>query len=156
MAKPYASRTRIGVNARPTYPMQSGIWSEANEQMIPWDGIRVSRNGDMARLIQWQDPFGPAEDWQHYLFRSRWPKSLACSTGYGTPGWTVRRSCRIHAFYACSAYRHQDSITARKIFHRTKLLFPIWILAIFLISVDTEGKSALALSRALGWQYDVA
>jgi hypothetical protein len=51
---------------------------------------------------------------------------------------------------------NQASVTAGTLFHRTKVSWRVWFLAIFLVAVDKGRKSALALSRELGLRYDTA
>ena len=51
--------------------------------------------------------------------------------------------------YQCLECRHQTSLTAGTVMHRTRTPLVKWFWAIYLISSDKRGHSALALSRKL-------
>ncbi len=107
-------------------------------------------------LPEWQDKFPDDEACRKYLFEQRWPEGFVCPKCQGRKYWKVQRSGRQAPVYECVACRHQASVTAGTIFHRTKVALRLWFLAIFLIAVDKGGKSALALSRELGLPYVTA
>ncbi len=107
-------------------------------------------------LLEWQDQFGSDGACEKYLFHQRWPDGFVCPQCQNTACWTVQRSARTAPLYECTACHHQVSVTAGTLFHRTKVSLRVWFMAIFLVAVDKEGKSALALSRELGLRYDTA
>jgi transposase-like protein len=52
--------------------------------------------------------------------------------------------------YECADCRHQVSVTAGTIFHKTRTPLHIWFWAIFLVTSDKRGISSLGLSKMLG------
>lgn len=59
-------------------------------------------------------------------------------------------------FYQCRSCRHQTSVTAGTVMHRTHLPLTLWFWAIYLCATDKRGISAVQLSRTLGICYDSA
>jgi hypothetical protein len=51
--------------------------------------------------------------------------------------------------YQCAACKHQTSLTAGTIMHRTRTPLVKWFWAIYLVATDKRGLSALALSRKI-------
>ncbi len=58
--------------------------------------------------------------------------------------------------YQCRSCRHQTSVTAGTVMHRTHLPLTLWFWAIYLCATDKRGTSAVQLSRTLGICYDSA
>ena len=56
--------------------------------------------------------------------------------------------------YQCNHCHHQSSLIAGTLFAGTKLPLTIWFLAIYLITQEKNGISALELSRELGVSYN--
>ena len=54
------------------------------------------------------------------------------------------------------ACRHQTSVTAGTLMHRTHLPLTAWFWAIYLCATDKRGISAVQLSRTLGICYESA
>lgn len=89
----------------------------------------------------------PDEDacWR-FLFRARWPRGFVCPR------------CRHRAAYflaarrlmQCQMCRHQVSVTAGTVFHRTHLPLRTWFLAIFFVGRHKQGISALQLQADAG------
>ena len=52
--------------------------------------------------------------------------------------------------WQCAACRHQTSVTAGTILHRTKAPLTVWFWAAYLMTTDKRGLSALLLQRQLG------
>ena len=59
-------------------------------------------------------------------------------------------------FSAEDACRHQTSVTAGTVMHRTHLPLTAWFWAIYLCATDKRGISAVQLSRTLGICYESA
>lgn len=86
------------------------------------------------------------------LFRQRFPEGFVCP------------KCGCKEFYAirsrnicqCRSCRHQTSVTAGTVMHRTHLSLTVWFWAIYLCVTDKRGISAVQLSRILGISYDTA
>jgi hypothetical protein len=62
-------------------------------------------------------------------------------------------ACKV---FECKRCRHQASLIAGTVFQDTKLLLPIWFLAIYLNSQAKTGLSTLVLKRQLGVSYPTA
>jgi hypothetical protein len=86
------------------------------------------------------------------LFAWRWPK------GYQCPYCGHRKGCQLKTrkLQQCNRCHHQTSITAGTLFESTKLPLTVWFQAIYLISQDKKGVSAMELHRHLGISYHAA
>ena len=58
--------------------------------------------------------------------------------------------------FQCNRCKHQRSLTSGTIFADTKLPLRIWFLAIYLLTQNKNGISALSLRRQLGVSYNTA
>jgi transposase-like protein len=87
-----------------------------------------------------------------YLMHLRWPEGFICPAcrTRSTP-WNESRG-RI----ACSACRHQTSITAGTIFDKTRTSLTTWFKAAWHVTTAKNGMSAKTLERTLGVSYRVA
>ena len=86
------------------------------------------------------------------LFRLRFPEGFVC------PVCGCREYYPIHGRNTCQcrACRHQTSVTAGTVMHRTRLPLTTWFWAIYLFATDKRGVSAVQLSRTLEICYDTA
>jgi hypothetical protein len=80
----------------------------------------------------------------------RWPQGFVCPS-CGHAGAPLR--LRTRALWQCRPCHHQVSVTAGTIFAATKLPLTTWFLAMFLLTQQKNGISALALKRHLGVSY---
>ena len=96
-------------------------------------------------LISFPKPFSTEEACRERLFTLRWPEGFRC------PKCGCQESYRIEnrTLFQCVECRHQTSLTAGTIMHRTRTPLVKWFWAIFLVSTDKRGLSALALSRKI-------
>ena len=87
-----------------------------------------------------------------YLYQIKWPEGFVCP----------KRGCREHypvqgyGRYQCKYCRHQTSLTANTVMHRTHLPLTKWFWAIYLVACDKRGISALALSGKIEVCYETA
>lgn len=103
-------------------------------------------------LMEFEKRFATAEACQAYLERLRWPKGFECPGCHERRAWRTKRG---HLF--CSACKRQTSITAGTIFDRTKISLPLWFRAVWLVTSQKNGMSALGLQRQLGLtRYETA
>ena len=86
------------------------------------------------------------------LFRLRFPNGFFCPKCGCTEYYPVRGR---NAFQ-CRACRHQTSVTAGTVMHRTHLPLTAWFWAIYLCATDKRGISAVQLSRTLNICYESA
>ena len=80
------------------------------------------------------------------LFRLRFPNGFVC------PKCGCVEYYPIHGrnTYQCRSCRHQTSVTAGTVMHRTRLPLTLWFWAIYLCATDKRGISAVQLSHTLG------
>ena len=88
------------------------------------------------------------------LVKLRWPQGFRCPRCASAKHFVVGHGAR--KLLQCRACRHQTSLTAGTLMDSTKLPLTTWFLAIYLISQDKTGLSALALMRHLGTSYRTA
>ena len=86
------------------------------------------------------------------LFRLRFPNGFVCPKCGCTEYYPVRG----RNTFQCRACRHQTSVTAGTVMHRTHLPLTAWFWAIYLCATDKRGISAVQLSRTLGICYESA
>ncbi len=103
-------------------------------------------------LRQLQHDYGTESQCHQALHHWRWPEGFTC------PKCGSSNHCllTVHTLYQCSDCRRQTSITSGTIFADTKLELTTWFLAIYLLTQDKTGLSALALKRLLGVSYNTA
>jgi len=96
-------------------------------------------------LGELEERFSTEEACLAYLSQLRWPEGFVCPRcGHGK-GWALGR-----ATVQCQACSHQASVTAGTIFHRTRLPLTLWFRAIWWVTSQKTGTSALGLQRVLG------
>ena len=80
-----------------------------------------------------------------YLERLRWPTGFRCPGCAGEKGWRLD-----DGFWACSGCARKVSVTAGTIFDRSRVPLADWFTAIWLMTNQKYGISALGLQRLLG------
>lgn len=87
-----------------------------------------------------------------YLAGLRWPDGFVC------PGCGGRQAWRTGAgLWMCTACQRRTSVTAGTIFHRTRTPLSTWFAAIWFLTSQKNGMSALGLQRVLGFgSYETA
>jgi len=82
-----------------------------------------------------------------YLLQCRWPHGFKCGrcSWEGEP-WTTARG-----YLHCRQCEHEVSVTAGTIFERTKLPLRTWFAAMWFVTSQKDGASALGLQRVLGF-----
>ena len=115
----------------------------------------------MKNPIQFQAGFSLSDFFEQYgteaqcrqaLFDWRWPSGFVC------PGCGHTHHCLLHTnqLYQCYRCHHQTSLTSGTIFADTKLALTTWFLALYLVTQNKNGISALELKRQLGVSYVTA
>ena len=103
-------------------------------------------------LSEFDARFGTETACRAYLFQLRWPEGFRCplcGCSESSPVRTVLVRCR-----KC---RHQTSVTAGTIFQDTRTPLRLWFQAIWWVTTQKNGASALGLRRVLGLkQYQTA
>lgn len=103
-------------------------------------------------LVEFMKCYGTEEQCFDALFAWRWPDGFIC------PHCGYDKGCRLshRKLQQCHSCHRQTSVTAGTIFESTKLPLATWFLAIYLITQDKKGVSAMALHRQLGISYNAA
>jgi transposase-like protein len=80
-----------------------------------------------------------------YLASLRWPQGFRCPRCGGTKAWPVRA-----VLLQCSDCAYQASVTAGTIFQDTRKPLTLWFRAMWEVTSQKNGASALGLQRVLG------
>lgn len=101
---------------------------------------------DYPRTLQeFEKRFQTEEACKEYLFSLRWPKGFRCPCCGGKTTWKMAngRQC-------CRTCRYQASVTAGTIFQDSHLPLTLWFRAMWFVTSQKSGTSALGLQRVLG------
>ena len=96
-------------------------------------------------LMQLERRFSTEEACRQYLFALRWPEGFVCPRCRGKVAWATRRS-----LWLCASCRYELSVTAGTIFQDTHLPLVTWFRAMWHVTSQKNGVSALGLQRVLG------
>lgn len=101
------------------------------------------------QLVSW---FRREQDCLDYLARLRWPEGFVCPACGWTRFWRTGTG-----LWMCTECEHRTSATAGTIFHRTRTPLSTWFAAIWFVTSQKNGVSALGLQRVLGFSsYETA
>ncbi len=100
------------------------------------------------------DLFPDEESCRKHLFNLKWPNGFNCPKCGHTKYYLINSRKLIEC--ANPECRHQTSITAGTIFHKTRTSLRIWFWIIFLVAKDKRGISARALNREFPISYPTA
>ena len=102
-------------------------------------------------LQEFEKKFSTEEQCRAYLQKKRWPNGCVC------PKCGARHAVALsNGLFQCSKCRHQTSVTAGTVLHRSHLPLTKWFLAIYFVSQDKRGISAVELQARLGVTYKTA
>ena len=96
-------------------------------------------------LAEFEERFGTEEACREYLFQLRWPAGFVCSRCQGDQSWLTERGQLV-----CSVCGYHASVTAGTIFQGTHKPLKTWFRAIWWVTSQKTGTSALGLQRVLG------
>lgn len=96
-------------------------------------------------LTEFESRFSTEEDCRDYLFRLRWPDGFRCPRCTKSKWWKVSDT-----LLQCSACDHQTSVTAGTVFQDTRKPLALWFRAMWYVTSQKNGASALGLKRVLG------
>jgi transposase-like protein len=97
-------------------------------------------------LRQFQSNFATEEACEGYLAACRWPEGFVCPQCGDRRAYDLVNQRR----WQCAGCRHQVSLTAGTVLHRTKIPLTHWFWAAYLMTTDKRGVSALLVQRQLG------
>ena len=102
--------------------------------------------------MELESRFSTEEACRGYLARLRWPDGFRCPRCRGGKSWPVRR-----VLVECADCGCQTSVTAGTILQDTRTPLPIWFRAMWWVTTQKNGASALGLQRVLGLKsYETA
>lgn len=96
-------------------------------------------------LLELEQRFSNEETCKQYLFALRWPEGFACPRCGGKAVWPMRRG-----LWLCGKCRYQVSVTAGTVFQDSHLPLVTWFRAMWYVTSQKNGMSALGLQRVLG------
>jgi len=96
-------------------------------------------------LIEFEQRFSTEDACRAYLMGLRWPEGFVCPRCRGRQHWLSKRNLLV-----CCACEHQLSLTAGTIFQDTRKPLTLWFRAMWWLTTQKNGASALGLQRELG------
>ena len=96
-------------------------------------------------LAELERRFATEDACHAYLVQLRWPEGFRCRRCGQAKAWPVRR-----LLLQCAACGHQTSVTAGTIFQDTRTPLTTWFRAMWWVTNQKTGVSALGLQRTLG------
>ena len=96
-------------------------------------------------ITEFEARFSTEAGCREYLVRMRWPEGFRCPKCGGQQASVVRG-----ALFQCSACRHQASVTAGTIFQDARKPLTLWFRAMWYMTSQKNGASALGIQRVLG------
>ena len=106
----------------------------------------VAEMEDYPRTLQeFEARFSTEEGCREYYFRLRWPAGFRCPRCGCGKAWAVRAT-----LFQCSRCNSQTSVTAGTVFQDTRKPLATWFRAMWFVTSQNNGASALGLQRVLG------
>ena len=119
--------------------------------MSNYKKVLKKRHRDLP-ITKFQEIFKTEASCREHLFRKKWPKGFICPRCGHTEYYQVERN----NLYQCTKCKKQTSLTAGTLLHHTHLSLTKWFWAIYLISRDKRGCSALTLKNMIQVSYPTA
>jgi len=96
-------------------------------------------------LSEFDNLFGTEKACWKYLVQIRWPNGFVCPRCLGKKAW-----CRNRGLMVCTSCGYEASVTAGTVFAGTHKPLTMWFRAIWWVTSQKTGASALGLQRILG------
>lgn len=96
-------------------------------------------------LEEFERQFSSEEACRDYLFKIRWPEGFRCPKCNHNKAWPIS-----NMLFQCTECGHQTSVIAGTIFQDTHKPLTMWFRAIWWVTSQKNGASALGLQRILG------
>lgn len=96
-------------------------------------------------LLEFEERFRTEEACGAYLVQLRWPQGFRCPRCGHDQAWRLQRG-----LFQCCGCDAMASVTAGTIFHRSHLSLRVWFRAIWWLTNQKSGVSAVGLQRTLG------
>jgi len=107
---------------------------------------------DEMSFFEFKNKFNTEEDCRKYLFKLRWPEGFICPIC----GHKECYSLKTRHIHECTKCHYQVSETSGTVMEKTHLPLDKWFWAIYLVSTDKRGHSALQLSKEIQVCYKTA
>jgi len=96
-------------------------------------------------LTELETRFGTEQACRDYLIKLRWPEGFVCPRCRTRSAWTTGRNLLV-----CTECEYQGSVTAGTIFQDTRKPLTLWFRAIWWVTTQKNGASAMGVQRILG------
>src|SRR6516162_5238615 len=96
-------------------------------------------------LAEFEARFSTERACREYLVRLRWPDGFRCPRCAGRKAWSVS-----DLLLQCCGCNYQSSVTAGTIFQDTRKPLTLWFRAMWAVTSQKNGGSAIGLQRVLG------
>lgn len=96
-------------------------------------------------LMEFEARFSTEAACRQFLMHLRWPDGFVCPRCQAKGAWSANRERLV-----CSACRYQASATAGTIFQDTRKPLRLWFRAMWYVTSQKNGASAMGLQRVLG------
>lgn len=100
-------------------------------------------------IFEFDKHYRTEDDCLQAIEKMRWPNGFICPKCQHDDGYRLSRIRIIE----CAVCKHQTSITAGTIFHKTRIPLLKWFWMMFLVIQDKGGSSALRLSKQLDMHF---
>jgi len=115
-------------------------------------GVGAMAQQETMNLLKFRDKFPDENACRKHLFQIRWPEGFHCPRcGHQHFYYIDTRK-----LYECKACRHQTSVTAGTIMHKTHTKLDVWFLSVYLVGHDKRGVSAKQLMQDIDVSYPTA
>lgn len=96
-------------------------------------------------IMEFESRFATEDACQEYLFKLRWPNGFRCPRCQGEKSWLTERGLLL-----CAVCGYHASLRAGTIFQGSHKSLKMWFRAIWWVTSQKTGASALGLQRVLG------
>ena len=103
-------------------------------------------------MLEFNEKYGTEEQCREELFKRRWPDGFECPKCEHGEYFDIKS----RNLYQCKKCTHQASVTAGTVMDKTRTPLVKWFMALYLMSEDKRGISALSLMSKIGVAYQTA
>ena len=96
-------------------------------------------------IMEFEKRFSTEEACRDYLFKLKWPNGYRCPRCDHKKAWPLKK-----ALYQCANCDHKVSVIAGTIFHGTHKSLVLWFRAIWCLTGQKNGASALCIQKIMG------
>ena len=96
-------------------------------------------------LLEFEARFSTDEACRDYLFQIRWPNGFVCPRCYNDKAWPIGNT-----LFHCTQCNYKLSVISGTVFQDTHKPLTLWFRAIWWLTGQKNGASALGLKRILG------